>query len=85
MIGGKRWDLSFTRLTANRGDCEGPHVPNKRIRVDSSLDGEEKLEVILHECLHAADWKASEEYIEQTAIDLASILWRLGYRQTGNS
>ena len=79
-IGDKRWNLRFTKLRTNRGDCEGPQVPNKTIRIDSGLKGEERLEVIIHECLHASDWRASEEHVESTALSIANILWRLGYR-----
>ena len=78
---GKRWRLRFTNLKKDNGDCDAPDVKNKEIRVRSNLKGELRLETIIHECLHAADWHKDESYIEQKAIDLARILWRLGYRQ----
>ena len=78
---GKRWRFRFERLRGNPGDCDSPTTPSKSIRVDSRLRGERELEVILHECRHAADWGQSEEYVAEESRDVARILWRLGYRR----
>ena len=77
---GKRWNLRFTPLTSVRGWCFSPSTPNKEIQIDSKLRGEEKLEVILHETLHAACWWLDEEHVSQLAKDQAKILFSLGYR-----
>lgn len=83
-VGGKRWELTRPSRLATRGDCDGPHIPGKQIRIRAGLTGEDELEVILHELLHAADWNASEEWVHNTALDLARILYRrLGYRRDG--
>lgn len=76
----RRWKLRFTPLKINRGECDSPEKPSKEIRVDSRLTGEERLEVVIHEVIHAALWHLDEEYVEATARDLARILWRLGYK-----
>ena len=80
---GKRWKLSFRPLRDCRGICDAPTAPRKAIRIDTRLKDEERLEVIIHECLHAADWTKDEEFIEAEARDIAKILWRLGYRKQG--
>jgi hypothetical protein len=77
---GKRWNLRFARNLKNRGDCDPPAAPGKEIRVGSSLRDEERLEVVLHEMLHAAGWHIAEEFVDQFACDAARALWRLGYR-----
>lgn len=46
---GKRWWLRFVALRTNRGECDPPTKPNKEIRVDCKLQGEGRLEVIIHE------------------------------------
>jgi hypothetical protein len=46
----------------------------------SNLRGEERLEVLLHELVHAAGWHLGESIVEQFANDAARALWRLGYR-----
>ena len=74
------WNLVFRGNLKNRGDCDRPDAPNKQIRVSSRLRGQHRLEIILHECLHAAFWDLDEEAIEQVGHDLARILWKLGYR-----
>lgn len=80
---GKRWRLRFAPNLKNRGDCDDPSISNKEIRISSSLVGEEKLEVLVHELVHASNWHLDEKFVAQLAEDLARILWRLGYRQHG--
>ena len=82
VLQGRRWLLRFVQSLKNRGDCDSPQTKNKQIRVRSDLDGEERLEVIIHELLHAGGWHRDEEYVEQEAKDIAHILWRIGYRDT---
>ncbi len=80
----KMWDVSFVpRKDLPRtvdGMCSEPDKPGKSITVAASLTGERRLDVIIHEMLHAADWHKDEEWVEQVASDIARALWRLGYR-----
>jgi hypothetical protein len=76
----KLWNLRFAPNLANRGDCDAPTARGKEIRVSSGLRGEERLEVVLHELVHAAGWHIAEEFVGQFAHDAARVLWRLGYR-----
>jgi len=39
------------------------------------------LEVLIHEALHAANWDLDEAAVQETAEDIAKILWKLGYRR----
>jgi hypothetical protein len=78
-IMGKRWWLRFCALALNRGECDPPDKLGKEIRVLKRLKGEERLEVLIHEQLHAADWHKSEEWIEQVSKDIARNLTKLGY------
>lgn len=82
-IRGRRWRFRFARLdpTKSRGDCDPPNVPNKEIRVCSTLPLEEELEVTLHEFMHAMLWDLSEEMVEEASRDAARLLWRLGWRK----
>lgn len=77
---GKVWQLRFAPNMANRGDCEPPDKRGKEIRISSSLYGEQRLEVLIHELLHAAGWHIDESFVEQFARDAARTLWRVGYR-----
>ena len=80
----KRWllDLYAKGMPADvLGQCDPPDTPGKRIAVRANLTGERRLEVLLHELLHAANWdQFSEEWVSELARDLARILWRSGYR-----
>ena len=77
---GKCWNLRFAPNMADRGDCESPTAPNKEIRIASCRRGEERLEVLIHEMVHAAGWHIDETFVERFAGDAARVLWRLGYR-----
>ncbi len=82
---GKHWRLRFVRrLPENiRGMCDSPELPRKQIRVLQSLRGQEQLEVVLHELLHAANWHLDEEWVDQFAKDASHILTALGHCSEG--
>jgi hypothetical protein len=84
-LGGKFWSLCFQkhlkRRQKVRGFCESPETVGKRIVVDADLDGEELLEVLLHEQLHALFWHLDEEFVAAAGVDLARNLYRLGFRR----
>jgi hypothetical protein len=84
-LGGKFWSLCFQkhlkRRQKVRGFCESPETIGKRIVVDADLDGEELLEVLLHEQLHALFWHLDEEFVAAAGVDLARNLYRLGFRR----
>ena len=77
---GKVWRLRIAPNMANRGDCDPPQQSGKEIRVSSALRDEERLEVLIHEFVHAAGWHIDETFVERFARDAARALWRLGYR-----
>jgi len=89
VVGGKHWNYvekPIYEKTAEGhvicGRCDPPDKPNKTITINSRLRGEELLDTIIHEVLHAASWDVLDEgFVEQTATDLARILWKLGYRK----
>ena len=82
-IRGKSWDLSFVRTPDDAdGLCDPPDTPSKRIRISHTLKGERQLDATIHELLHASHWDLDEVAINDTATDIARILWKLGYRKT---
>jgi len=84
-VNGKRWRLMYSGHIGNDKDgyCTPPDEPGRTIAIRSTLDGVRRLEVELHEMLHAADWSKDEEWVRTVAHDLAKVLWRLGYRCGG--
>jgi hypothetical protein len=74
-IRGKIWNVRRVPNLGNaRGSCDPPTKPNKEIKILSSLRGQELVEVLIHEGLHAAFWDIDESVIEQVADDLARLL-----------
>lgn len=79
---GKVWTFVREKLEYKdnaKGYCESPKSKYKKIVVDSRLEGEKELEIIIHELLHACFWVLSEEHVHQSAEDIARVLTRLDY------
>lgn len=80
-IRGKMWKLRFARVPDDHnGNCDSPTAKGKSIRIRPSLSGEKRLEVLIHEMMHAAHWDLDEEVVSETSQDIARALWRIGYR-----
>lgn len=62
------------------GDCSNPQYPDKMIRYYVGLTGQIRLDILIHEMLHACFWDVREQGIEEAATDISRLLWRLGYR-----
>jgi hypothetical protein len=80
---GKCWNVSFVPRLARDvyGDCDPPDGRRKQIRFLKRLRGQHLLEILIHECLHAADWSKDEQWIEQVAADIARAAFRPELRQ----
>lgn len=78
-INGKRYELELDAdlPPGTRGLCDAPTRSHKKIKVSARVKPDEMLEVVLHECLHAALWSISEEDVDHTARDLAKVIKRL--------
>lgn len=37
---------------------------------------------LIHECLHAENYGTTEKTVERVSVEIADLLWRLGYRRT---
>jgi hypothetical protein len=85
---GRRWWLRFVprRVTGWNTDgwCDPPSKPGKQILIAQSLNDERRLEVVIHEMLHAADFDKKEEWIKTVAADIARVVLKLGYRGPGD-
>lgn len=79
-IGGNRWKLRRCRVPPDRyGDC--CHT-TRTIRVSHKLAGEELLNVILHELIHARWPDLSEDAVLEFADELAGVVHAEGFRQS---
>jgi hypothetical protein len=66
------------------GSCDTPKRPKKYEPEISLVQGlqntQESLSFFIHEMLHASNWKIHEDKVHVTAEDIASLLWRTGWR-----
>ena len=67
-IGTQRWKVQRARLRTHRGDCD---ITTKTIRVDEQLQGEELLEVLAHEIIHARLWDIDEAAVVDLGLAIA--------------
>ena len=78
-VNGDRWTVRRCRVPATiHGDCD---YNTRTIRVSSKLHGEDFLNVLLHEILHARFPDLSEECVSETADTLAAVTHFAGFRQ----
>ncbi len=74
---GKHWNLRFVPVLGEKlGDCQHPEAAEKQIRIRSNLRGDELMETVIHEALHAANWHLDEEFVSDFAHDVTRLLKR---------
>jgi hypothetical protein len=80
---GKLWTIEDNARLADGvyGDCDPPETPRRKIRLRKGMSERRHLEVLIHECLHAADWSKDEGWVGEVAHDIAVIIGRMGYRR----
>lgn len=72
---GRYWGMIFGGTGPNEdGRCDAPEIPNRRICLRKSLRGDDLLETVIHEVVHAAAFHVDEEYVTEFAADLTRIL-----------
>ena len=77
-VNGVEWLLRFSRLRGKaRGWCQ---YDKKKILVHNRLTGEERLEVVIHELLHAFFPDLAEESVTNAGEGIAKVLWQIGVR-----
>lgn len=78
----KKHALQIHYRKLGREQARGQYCPATNvIELDERLRGQEHLEVLLHESLHALQPHHDEETVARDAVNLARILWVDGYRK----
>lgn len=78
---GVAYEVAFDarRLTKRQdGVCS---APRPFIAIRPTARGRRRLELIIHEALHASDYDKPEAEVARTARDVAGLLWKLGYKK----
>lgn len=65
----------------SHGCCDHPMTYHPKMAVDSSLEGMQRMDIIIHEMLHGAFPQVAEKVIRKTATEIARILSEDGYRR----
>lgn len=82
----KYYELIFRRKVDRKnkmyGLCHAPWRRAKKIIIKDNMSERRELETLIHEMLHACDFTKSEEWVEQAGKDIATVLWKLGWRKS---
>ena len=80
VLRGRRWAIRFLpRLPEGaHGEIDPNDNPCKQIRIALDQSPEAMLDTLLHECLHACVPDLSEDAVDETATDIAHLLYRMG-------
>lgn len=85
-MGRRKTGVSIVYRKLGREQARGQYIPaTATIEIDERLRGQEHLEVLLHESLHALQPHHDEDTVTRDAVNLARILWADGYRKTQES
>lgn len=80
---GVKFDIKFEDSGNVLGRCDWPHNKDSTpaLRINCEIGTKEGLVTLIHECLHAENWAATEEVVDRTSTEIGDLLWRLGYRR----
>lgn len=79
---GKRYRFRYVRMKHDYGQCDNPIKKGKEIRICPGQTERQELGTCTHEAMHALAWKMLDEaWVAQASEDLATMLWRLGWRK----
>ena len=76
---GVRYDICIDPALVH-GMCDDPKDPTPSIHVFEDISTKRGFETVVHEAMHAALWKLSEEDVTRAAGEITGLLWRLGFR-----
>lgn len=62
------------------GATTGRRVKQPTIVVRAELRGKRRIEVLVHEAIHACFDRMPERTVQRVGMDISTFLWRLGYR-----
>lgn len=87
-IGGKRYTLTFepaSKMKGNRGLCDPPTIKRPSIWILKTLRGVERMEIIIHELLHAAAIQVGEDWVKNGSPLITEQLYEMGFGEGGET
>ena len=80
---GKWWKVLFKPLAKQGGKYVWGTIDMdaRTITFHSKAKGQNLMDVVIHEGLHACFWDIDEEAIDQSAQDITRLLVKLGFKQ----
>ena len=75
---GKEWELRFTSKIpkGEYGYCPPPDAKDRHVAINSRLKTDAMFSTIVHEIVHAINWRAPEQTVEQIGTVVAELMLR---------
>ena len=79
---GKRYRILWRKARLAQGSCDSPKTPasNRNIFVNPNGTEKDRINVLIHETIHACVWNLDEDTVKQTADDITNFLYKCGLR-----
>lgn len=83
--------MNFKVKLPNKEECQiigriilglAEKLPNKKnlITINPNQSKKEKLNTLIHECLHQLNWNWTEKKVSKQADFIAEVVWKAGFR-----
>lgn len=57
------------------------NLDDRHLAILADLKTKQGLITVIHESLHACNWRATEDVVDRVSTEIGGFLWRLGYRK----
>lgn len=78
---GKRWPVLYVARLSSWGECDGPNVRGRSIRISDEIGGRRELVTLICQMQRACCWPFDPKFVQQSSEDIGDALWRLGFRK----
>ena len=78
-------EVDGRKLRGRYGSCDNPRQPDPEIWIRKNMADVKKVEILLHEMIHAAWFSIDEDDVDRVAKDMVKALVALGLIDAGKS
>lgn len=79
---GKKYKIKWRKPYRSEGLCKAPNnkTDDRFLMINPRASEQEIMDTLIHEALHACLWVVDEYAVHQTANDISSLLYKVGFR-----
>ena len=80
----KKFKITERDLRKDKDDGQLYHISSRKFKIvinENHRSEKERLDTVVHECIHIGDLRAPERKVRHMAAIITEALWRQGYRR----